>query len=109
MTMIMKIILALLPTILVGGFIAYLIWDIWKFRKKLDKNRIGWENELKKKRDTFLKSQKKLIPEIINKAMGKVKVRVDLLSRENNKLREENEHLREKLKNMGFSDEQLKL
>jgi len=63
----------------------------------------------KEQLDKFVKTTTEItIPEMVKESLSKQKNRLDLLSRENNELRVENEFLLEKLKNLGFTDITLK-
>lgn len=99
-----------------GGFVLYNIIDMIKFNRDLKKSGKEFEKELKESANKFMALQKQKIADIgkhneemIKQAADEVNQRINLLSKENSRLMEENEFLKGKLKNLGFNEESLKI
>ena len=82
----------------------------YKLYKKYSKPAIEWyEEELDAFTNKVIKTEiPRMIEEAIKETKAKQTERLNLLSKENGKLMEENEVLRDKLKNLGFTDITLK-
>lgn len=97
------------------GFLIYLVIDASLFTWRLRKDGKDFEKKMTDMVKLFTESGSKAVAESIknnrervDKALEEGTERINLLSKENVSVREENEFLRDKLKNMGFGEEQLK-
>ena len=90
----------IIVAIAVIAFFAYLIYDTAKFTRGLKKSAVKFESELK----TRLGSVRKNVMSQIAKARKEANERIDVLAKENERLREENEKYKEKLSNLGYTD-----
>jgi len=86
-----------------GIQIYFTVKAIWKWHKE---DPLAW---YKIQLDKFTtKMQEEFIPEMVTRDLKIYIDRLNLLSKENNKLIEENLKLLDKLKNLGFTEESLK-
>ena len=97
------------------GFLLYLFLDTMVFTRTLRKNSKNFEKKMADIVKTFteagsdaVKKSIKENKERVDKALEEGTQRINLLSKENAKLIEERDFFKDKLKGLGFTEEQLK-